>query len=68
MKTFQVGQTVNVSGYLPWGDWKGSRVSTEGVIEEIRRTGMLVNLDYVDGDYGVCTLIPKKLCEIINGP
>jgi hypothetical protein len=55
------GQRVIVNGVLPWGDWRGSSVETEGMIVEMRRTGALVSLDLVDGDAEVTTLVPKKL-------
>lgn len=60
---WKVGQQVKVNGVLPWGDWKGSNVDTTGEVVEVRRTGLLVNLEYVDGDFGVTTLVPKGLIQ-----
>jgi len=63
---YKHGQQVYVSGQLPWGDWKGERAATRGHIVKVQRVGLLVNLEYIGGDFGVTTLVPKKLCRPVN--
>jgi hypothetical protein len=64
----KAGQKVFVSGEVEWGeDGEIFRVSTEGVIEEWNDDGYaLVTLEYVDGDYGVCTFVNKSYINEIG--
>lgn len=54
------GQKVEVNGDVKWGD-EYYNVSTTGLVEEWKKGAYaLVTLEYVDGDFGVCTFAKKK--------
>lgn len=58
-QTLKNGDKVFVSGEVKWGD-DYYRVSSKGEIVEWKKGPYaLVNLEYVDGDYGVCTFVKK---------
>ena len=60
---FQKGQRVRVNGVLPWSDWRGTRVSSDATVLEVKRLGLLVTIDRVGPDPGVTITVPKKLCD-----
>lgn len=59
-KGFKAGDKVYISGEVKWGD-DYYRVASEGVIEEWKKGAYaLVTVEYIDGDYGVCTHVLKQ--------
>lgn len=59
-KEFKTGDKVRISGEVEWGDVY-YRVSSDGIVEDWREneSEALVTVEYIDGDYGVCTFVNK---------
>lgn len=57
---FKAGDKVEVSGEVKWGDTYVN-VSSPGIIEDWKKGAYaLVNIEQVDGDFGVCVHVLKK--------
>lgn len=63
---YERGQKVHVSGEVEWG-MNTYRVCTDGVVEEdTGQRKLLITLEEVDGDFGVCIYVPRNMVKDFN--